>query len=301
MKKVAILYHKIDFDGICSYVVVRDALETNAAIAQSPVEIVPIPWNRGDVVPDLTEYDTVYVLDVCLPVEVMKELNDMTTLVWIDHHETSIREMSEAGLSHVRGLRGKGVSACELAWARMNPGEKLPKAVAMLSAYDVWDKKRFDWNGETLPFQYGLRNRYALDAEAFCNDFGRILTYTDAVIDEGRAVLKYVRASGRVAARNYGFDVTVAGKMKGLAILSDNGDSVPYEESAIERGAEVVVMLNRLGDDRYKVSCFCPQGHPSVHLGEYLKVFYGGGGHESAAGATVNEEEFFRFLKEKTL
>lgn len=301
MIKIAILFHKIDFDGLCSYAIVHDAVLLNHAVCQIPVEITAIPWNRGDDIPELTSFDTVYILDICLPAENMKNTASKTRLIWIDHHETSIREMSEAGLSHLEGLRGKGVAACELAWNYMNRSEKLPKAVAMLSAYDVWDKKRFKWNEETLSFQYGLRNRYTLDAQRFKDDFPAILRETEQITDEGRSILKYIRSAGRIAVRNYGFDVTVAGKMKGLAVLSDNGGSVPYEESALERNAEVIILANRLGDDRYKVSCFCPDGHPSVHLGEYLKAFYGGGGHECAAGANISQEEFFRFLKEKTL
>ena len=302
MTKIAIVYHRIDFDGICSYAVIRDAIELNLSIAKQKFSITPIPWNRGDVLPELDGYDTVFVADICFPVPVMKKINDNARLIWIDHHATSIKEMEEAGLGRIGGLRRIGVGACELAWEQMNPGTVCPRTVALLSAYDVWNKERFDWEAETLPFQYGMRNRFGLDADKFVNEF---YSFDDEVIgticDEGRAVVRYIRQGGRNGVRNYGFDIMVGSVMKGLAILTDQGGSAPYEESAVERGAEVIVTLNRIGDDRYKISCYCPSGKPTVHIGKYLKEFYGGGGHEGAGGAVINTMEFVRIITEKQL
>ena len=307
MRKSAILYHRIDFDGICSYAIARESVELNSNIIGIPCSVTPFPWNRGDELPALDGFDTVFVLDICLPVPVMKELSGKTHLVWVDHHATSIREMEDAGLGDLPGLRGTGVGACELTWQLLRSYEKIPACVELLSAYDVWDKERFDWEGTTLAFQYGMRNRYGLDAEAFRKNFtdGRFaLEDGTDILSEGKAILRYVRETGTNGARSYGFDVTVAGTMKGLALLTDTGSSGPYEREALDRGAEVIVLLNRLGDKRndsgttlYKVSCFCPSGKPSVHLGEYLKDAYGGGGHEGAAGATLTEEQFFHILK----
>lgn len=306
MNKIAIVYHRVDFDGICSYAVIRHHLTLSGGITGVPVEITPFPWNRGDRVPDLKGFDRVFVVDVCLPAEVMDRLSRQTRLVWIDHHSTSIAEMAavEGFEGRCDGIRRLGKGACELSWEYMCRWDTCPYSVQLLSAYDVWDKDRFDWEKDTLAFQYGLRNRYGLDAEAFCLHFpmerkmnGRIRK----ICDEGEAIVSYIRRNGLNAARNYGFDVTVAGTLKGLALLTDAGGSTPFEEAAAERGAELVVTLNRVDDNHYKMSCYSPGGKPGVHLGDYMKRTYGGGGHEGAAGAILTEEQFIKFLRNKTL
>ena len=112
--------------------------------------------------------------------------------------------------------------------------------------------------------------------------------------------LRYIRSSGRIGARNYGFDITFAGALKGLAILTDQDGSVPYEESAIERGANVIVQLNRIGDGKYKISCYDPVGC-GFNIGYYLKKMYGGGGHESAGGAIISEKDFINIIQNKEI
>ena len=301
MNKIAIVYHRIDFDGICSYAVIRSSVELNLSIAGQKFSITPIPWNRGDALPDLNGFDTVFVADICFPVWLMKEIDNQARLIWIDHHATSIQEMEGAGLGNSKGLRRIGVGACELAWEQMNPGTVCPMSVKLLSAYDVWDKGRFDWETQTLPFQYGMRNRFGLDAERFFGEFYCLDDdVVESIITEGTAVVRYIRQSGRNGARNYGFDVTCGG-MKGLAILTDQGGSAPYEETVIERGAEVLVTLNRIGENRFKLTCYCPTGKPSVHIGNYLKTTYGGGGHEGAGGAVIDQDEFIRILNQKKI
>ena len=301
MKRIAIIYHKSDFDGICSYAIVRSQLEVNLAMAKERFQITPMPWDRGDKVPDTKGYHDVYVLDICLPIDAMYEIKQNAHLVWIDHHATSIEQMKLTLMDNIDGIRELGVGACELTWRYMHKKDKCPRFVLLLSAYDVWDKMRLNWEQDTLPFQYGMRNRYGLDAEKFFKEFYWYTEDIKEIIAEGKTILKYIRQSGNTGAQNYGFDVTVGGDMKGLAILTDQGGSAPYEENAKKRKAEVIVLLNRMGDDKYKVSCYCPMGKPRKHLGNYLRDTYGGGGHEGAAGAVIDRRKFVQIITERKI
>ena len=73
--------------------------------------------------------------------------------IWIDHHISAINE----NYTEYKGIRDTKFAACELTWKTLFPDIPVPIAVQLLSAYDVWNKSRFDWDKMTLPFQYGMR------------------------------------------------------------------------------------------------------------------------------------------------
>lgn len=271
--------------------------------------VTPFPYNHGDPLPErLNLYDEVWVLDIMLPLDVMDSLDADVHLTWIDHHETSIKEyLDRYDSGYFCGRRDSNGrdSACSLCWKWIHGEEEvMPEAVRLLAAYDVWDKISRPWEEVTLPFQYAMRNRYALDAEAFYRDYRsrmREKGFVEGLLAEGRAILHFVRTQGGRGANSYGFEVSVGGKAKALCILTDAGGSVPYEKSALERGCQVIITANRLPDGRFKLSCFSPVENCPVHLGEYLHDVYGGGGHRKAAGAVLSESQFVRMLHDKRL
>ena len=295
--KTAIIYHKIDFDGICSYAVIRKAAEMRGE------QVTPVPFNNNEAFNvDLSPFGRIYVVDICLPTGLMKSLAEETPcrLVWIDHHKTSIEEAQAEGFGRVPGKREIGRGACELCWEH-EFGTTAPRLVRLMSAYDVWDKERFDWEAETLPFQYGARNRWALEAEAFYGDLKDGMEdegVFDGILREGAAIVKYVRTTGRYSCGAYGFEITLAKKTRALCLITPTFGSVGMEEAARERGCDVCVCINRRNDGSFKVSCF---GASSLDLGKYMKDKYGGGGHAAAAGAVVTEKVFLKLIRQKTL
>lgn len=303
---IAIVYHRIDSDGLCSYAVLYNALRQR--FPRMP--ITGIGYNHGDVLPDLSGYTTVYVADVSLPSSEMLRLHSERRLVWIDHHATTIEDSKAYGYSTAPGLRQIGKGACELCWEFTHAKtEKAPLFVQLLSAYDVFDKERFDFENEVLPFQYGVRNRLQLNPEAFVNamaedyeklDYEKLLDY-EQLIAEGRVILNYIRQQGYRTAKTYGFTITLAGKVPALCILTDQSVSIPYQEAAIEAGCEVIVCVNRLDDKHYKVSCYAADGDAPIHLGDYLKDMYGGGGHANAAGAVIGTHDFRMLVEAQIL
>ena len=84
-------------------------------------------------------------------------------------------------------------------------------------------------------------------------------------------------------------------------MLTDQAGSIPYQKAAIEAGCKVVVCANRLDDKRYKVSCYAADGDAPIHLGDYLKDMYGGGGHANAAGAVIGTHDFRMLVEAQIL
>lgn len=299
MRKIGIIYHRIDCDGLCCYAVLREYLETFFQDA----DIEAIPYNHGDELPCLKGLSMVYMADISFPPEEMVKFaidkNPETPLVWIDHHQTAIEDSVKYGYSEVEGLRREGVGACELCWEYLYPNQDTPKFVKFISTFDVFDKKRFPWDTKVLPFQYGLRTSVGLDRDLFYEAYRR--WSFDKILVSGNAVLQYVRQNGARAAKSYGFEVTLAGSVKALCLLTAEFGTIPVEETAREMGCEVIINANRLDARHWKVSCFAVNGLAPINLGRYLKDTYGGGGHHDAAGAVIELETAMKLFTECTL
>ena len=297
---ILIVYHRIDSDGLASMAVVRNYLRKN--VKDAVVSLYPFTYGDNEPVNEfLDHFETVYVLDCCLSSVLMKSLYQGGKLVWIDHHYTNIETAKENGFYLSPGVRQIGIGACELTYEYMN-GSAAPRFISLLSAYDVWDKDRFDWEGVVLPFQYGVRNRLALSVEAFCQALeSDIKMLENEILAEGKAIVSYIRNCGSRAVASYGQVVLICGHIAGLLIMTDNFGSVPYLEAARERGCKVIVCLNRNKEGNWKLACYAGDNDIDFNLGEYLKEVYGGGGHAGAAGASINEETALRILNEHYL
>ena len=299
-KRILIIYHKIDFDGLCSMSIIR------RWAAEDGLEADLLPYSYGDpdpvVVP--TDYAFIYVADVCLPTPLMLTLEESGRLVWLDHHNTSIEQSVRDGFNLCGGIRQEGTGACDLCWQYFYPDTPTPLAVSLLATYDVSDKERYDWETETLPFQFGLRARYNLDPETFYTYFteavedpGRITP----IIQEGRAIIRYARATGRRACDAYAFEVTIGYGIKGLCMLTAHFGCLEMEESMRERGCQVAVCVNLLQSGEYKVSVYAGGNPIGFNLGRYMKEHYQGGGHPCAAGGKLTPRQYKRLIEYKTL
>lgn len=302
MKKAAIIYHRIDFDGICSYAIARKYLE------EMGYEVTPYPYQYGDDIPDVQElctFEKVFILDICLPEEDMATLaraikiDPTFDVIWCDHHKSSIDAAEAGGYMELPGNRHIGKTAsCELTWQYLY-SEDTPYLVEVLSAYDTWDKERFNWDEETLPLQYGLRRRFAQRAEDFYQHFDHLLVYnyTSVIVFEGKIVLDYVRQSGSKGVGMYGFAVTIGKGHKALCCLTNQFGALAFEEELSRLGIGIAICVNRLRKHLYNVSVYGVEGKNTLDLSKYMKENYGGGGHFNAAGGRMNEKQFQHLLE----
>jgi len=164
MTPTTVVHHSADYDGIfCREIACKFLPDARL-----------IGWDFKDRALDYPVGHQVYVMD--LPVDRVFGFRDpntaleMTDLIWIDHHKSSID-------SHPKGIPGyriDGVAACRLAWQWFanNPmiegeihGSNLPEkkdylardvweplAVRLAGEYDIWDHRG---DGD-LEFQFGL-------------------------------------------------------------------------------------------------------------------------------------------------
>lgn len=175
--RTLVIHHSADYDGIFCREIARKFLPDAEFIG----------WDFKDAPLAIPDHERIYVLD--LPVDRVcgfdfrkpETLNGeiavmLTSLVWIDHHKTSI----DSHPKDIPGYRIDGVAACRLAWQwfkRMGDVKGVlafpekthflerivaePRAVRLAGEYDVWDHRG---DGD-LEFQFGLRSRELTDAD----------------------------------------------------------------------------------------------------------------------------------------
>jgi len=150
MAKIVAIYHSRDHDGFMSAAIVKrwfnnGGISSNTNFSEDPYrdtlfknnkrntvpkvepnsEIAFLGYDYGQPEPDLSEADSVIICDVSFKPEYMKMLHDRLgdKLIWIDHHISAIKDMSEAGLDSMSGVRDTKMSACELTWTYFYPGQ----------------------------------------------------------------------------------------------------------------------------------------------------------------------------------
>ena len=146
-------YHNRDLDGFCSGAIMRlkfpDAQFIGYDYGQPFEQIVG---------------EEIIMADVSLPMSTMQKVAQASghRFTWIDHHASAIKDYNEffggIEVEQINAVLKEGVAACEIAWDYFFYNKPMPRAVRLLGQYDTWrnlDKEK--WDGEILPFQYGMR------------------------------------------------------------------------------------------------------------------------------------------------
>ena len=295
-RKILIIYHRADYDGIFSAIIAKKYYESKG------VRVETLGWNYGDELIDIHAkipvYQGIVMVDVCLPPEQMIELAESGKLTWIDHHETAIKDALENGYDKVSGVRTIGTAACELVWKYFYPARETPTLIAYAGTYDVWDKNRYNWDEDIVPLQYGLKNEYGLSLKKIEADWDELLTDCEWVMDKGSVIYEWIRHISEAWVNNCGFEVEVGEqKLKGIAIVTPMTGSLVFESVLAKYDLFLVVQV-RDNASRITVSMYTEPDKDlgGFSCGAYLKEKYGGGGHATAGGCNMIDEETFRRL-----
>ena len=265
-------YHSSDLDGHCSGAIVRYRFPACELIPHNYGQ--PFPWET------IAPGERVFLVDLSLqPFSDMIRLDGLADLVWIDHHQSALKDAARCG-QILPGFRAIGRAGCELTWQELFPKKDCPLAVRLLGRYDVWDHA----DPRTLPFQYGMRGEdtdprsepartlWASLFEENPFDFARIY-------HAGEAIYGYVLEENRKYVLSGAFETQFEGR----------------PALALNRGLTNSQVFDALWDpEKYDlmVSFFWRKGSWTVSLFttredvdcSALAKKYGGGGHAQAAG-----------------
>ncbi len=295
MHKILVLSHSADFDGLCSGAIARKALGDTA---------LHLGFDYGQDVPDLTPYDTVYLIDVSLPIDAMIQYAAKIRL--IDHHVSLLRELDERKVVLQDRYTIVGVAACRLAYQYffgdrahtlddyVNRRVQEPYAVQLLGEYDIWNHS--DQN--TVPFQYGINSLKTVEwNRLFCAD--RVTEsangngamggsadafYVHSIIDKGRAIETYVTQTNAEISTKRGFDVQFEGLLfRALNTARASGLSFLGSLRLEHDGC----LAYHWDGTKWRFSMYSVPG--KTYDFSAIAKRYGGGGHAGASAFTIND------------
>jgi len=187
--KTVCIYHSRDLDGWMSAAIVK--LMFNIKHKQ---EVIFIGWDYGQDYPDLSSKEMeVIMVDVSFPIRRMGYLAENNNFIWIDHHISAIKAVSEMeSLPFIKGLRNDKYAACELTWKFFFPDEPMPEIVRLLGRYDCFGHKGTDEERKVLIFQYAAR-AFLYDVYTCYNALCSVKTEDiDSWLDTGEAIYTYL-------------------------------------------------------------------------------------------------------------
>lgn len=311
MKRVLIIYHRVDYDGLFSAIIARKHYLDEGCL----VEL--LGYNYGDKLARsmselLSTYDEICMVDISFnDVDTMKILSGSRKVILIDHHDTCINMLRDNGIQF-KGIQENGNGACLLTYKYFYPDCDVPEIIGVLSMYDVWDHSKKDWNKEILPVQYALRTTYGMSLEKLISDESYIFSgeALGNFQDDGLFILDYLRKTWKGWVKNYSFDVNVAGQFKGIGMLTPQFGSLPFETALdIDTDYQVYVCANKKRKTdttgkfegyTYSLSLYSSEDKiGDFSLGEYVKSITQtgtGGGHKYACGMELTEQQFIELI-----
>jgi len=273
-------FHSSDLDGHCSGAIVKYFLPE--------CKLIPINYGKdSEFCEDMCEDgEEIWLVDFTLqPFERMIALNKRCKLVWIDHHETEIREAQRNAHIMIRGIQEVGIGACALVWKFIS-GEEVPLVVKLLAEYDVWKHD----DSRVLPFQYGLRqyvtfpvNGISLWKDLFKNENGLLIK---AITLKGTTILAYEERQNEKYCESYAFE-TEFEEYRAIAINKGLANSKIFDSVDMSKYDIMIRFVRAKGHWNVGLNT----ESDSIHVGELAKK-YNGGGHQKAAGFQCKELPF---------
>jgi oligoribonuclease NrnB/cAMP/cGMP phosphodiesterase (DHH superfamily) len=267
-----ICIHHTDLDGYSS-----------AAIVRRNVHGVELrSMNYADSIPDLSGRHVIMV-DFSFPMaEMQKLVQNAASFIWIDHHESAIKDAKEAKVP--APYCRVGVGACYLTWNHFQGG-KPPKSIELLSRFDVWDfDERKD--DEVLPFQYGMLSLPHGPTEVLWDHVLQRNADLSGIMERGRAVHSYLKQENAGLAKAVAFDTVLDGH-RAVAINGVRG-SMAFDAVFDPKRHDLMIAF-RWGKGKWSVSVYAVD--ETLDCGAICKQ-HRGGGHRSAAGFTAEKLPF---------
>lgn len=254
-------------------------------------------------------YDKIYAVDISFN-QTDPWVYEVPGLIWIDHHKSALTYAGEhPKVNNLPGLRGLGVGACELTWRYLFPDKQAPKLVKYLSAYDVWDKNRFDWE-LVEKIQLGTKNEYGISAKDLCNYLKLTLDVgmgdcLGSLRDTGAVILEYLEKTYASKLKTYGayipeFSLEGIGCYRVMVLNTPDFCSRSFsslyrkEDYDFMLAYEICPVEKHPGENIVRVSFYTE--NPKVDVSKVAE-FFGGGGHPGAAGCTIDLGELKNMLK----
>lgn len=293
MNTTLVLHHSADNDGLACRAVAHKALGDTADL---------LGWDYGQPLPDLSPYSTVYMLDISLPIEVMRE--NAGKIILIDHHASLLAAVAPFKDSFKGYYCIDGVAACRLAWQYLIASSALidahdkslpikedytsipsrvsePYAIELLGRFDIWDKRL----KEVDLFQLGIQAESSPNwALLFDRGFDGS-AYIGTLLANGRTIQRYTDTINAQISTERGFDLQWEG-FYWRCLNTARCNSLTF--TAALRPEHDGCLAYHWNGKHWKFSLYGVPHKPTLNLSVVSKK-YGGGGHAQASGFQLDE------------
>jgi uncharacterized protein len=267
MRKV-LIYHHYDQDGYLSAAIVASHFKGQ------DVKLKYAVGNYKEVLPveEMRWADIIYLLDYSLSREATEDF--LEKLVWIDHHQSSMKQLAYL---NPPGVREIGKSGCLLTWEYLHGVETVPRVVELVNDRDVWN-----WQlGEDTAAFHEATLSFLKDYDKWIELLGsNFLTYREVL--RGYVILDHAR----MLVDGYNNDFSWSGKFEGYPVMFVNGSSQisgELHKRLREQNPDAeFAFLFTVIKDKVMVGLYRKDGS-TVDMSVIAKA-YGGGGHAASAG-----------------
>ena len=314
-----IIYHFEDNDGVCSCALIKNELVNNGekeidTLGSNYASLDKL-MQDNDFDEYFGKYDRVYMTDVSFnDWTYMKKLHDKfgENFIWFDHHAPIIADSHKYGFDDAPGYRDAGE---EYDW------DTAPTLLRLLSAWDCWSWVREGIGEEFIrAFNAGVTAISELSVDYFFDNIGAFLmpgsqskwyhyptdsepfvrNFIDRFTVTGADIIARQDRAAEVLVKEYGEEGwTVGGESAVMVVTSGPTNSQMFKsvKNVVEHG----ICFKHTKEGKWIVSLYNTRNDITFDCGDYLRKKYGGGGHVGAAGCTLDNEQFYKVITEKSL
>lgn len=273
---VAIMYHNDRGDGELAASIVK--------LHHPKANLIPMSYDKDIPWYKLQPKQTIYVVDLSFDMYFLNKLNDEYNLIWIDHHDSVIKE-AEFNNFNPKGIRDTNYAACLLTWKYFNPDTAIPRVIELIDDYDRWIFQYED----TLKFNRGIRSINNSNIQDNIKLWQTLITDLEELqkyINIGDEINKYLSFIHNLYSQDLCFETDI----DGYNVLCANirGFSSLFFEHMVDKEKHAAVCLysyiGNVGVYRYSIYAV----DTSINVSEIAKKM-GGGGHSNAAGWSSKE------------
>lgn len=326
-KKILIIYHKEDNDGVVSCAMMYDYI--TKIIPDAQIELFGADYNnlKSITSEDIDNwYESLYSKIILLDVSfnntsIMKKIYNLykNNFIWVDHHKPIIDESFKLKFSSAPGIRD--VNNCtiinlyrylydfmDMKWTMRD----VPMMWRILSAWDsfTFERENFEKNF-VYTVNKGVTTVYNLDVDKCINFVKHVHElynehneeeFINNLFSTGDIIVREEANTYKQLIENSGdFTFTVADNRTACALFKQGSSNSLIFESCDSAVVNNGIVFKRNPNTTWTVSLYNIDDNDEFHCGKYLKTKYGGGGHQGAAGCVIDEKKFINILKTKHL
>ena len=294
--KYAIVYHANCIDGLSAFAVALGGL-MQKGVKPKDIESIPGYYNhKGDF--EFARDRYVYIVDFSYKAEHIAQIVEIARgVTLIDHHQLAYETLNTELPFYLRENSSKFQSFCNhresgalLTWKYFFPGQEAPMVVRHVSDRDTWT-----FAMEKSREVHAALSAFSSDPWKYAEAFWR--TYNSiglgSLYNEGRVLMaRFQQDLESVMKQTYN---VVFPKITDAPIPVLNASGLFASEAgnlmALESPSKMAIVW-KMDKDGLKVMLRSIEGGPDV--AKICKVFWDGGGHKHAAGATLMSNDYIQ-------